>query len=145
MNKIHSGVIDNYEMDRKNNGITAGTLNRDMAIIRRVLSLSARMWRDEQGRPWLDTVPMLPVIQGEKRKPRPISWHEQETLLKALPEYLAEMVLFALNTGLRDQELCGMKWLDECKVQGLDTTVFIINSERAKNEHERIKSALLLN
>ena len=66
-------------------GISAGTLNRDMAIIRRVLSLSARLWRDEQGRPWLDTVPMLPTVQGEKRKPRPINWQEQESFLKQLP------------------------------------------------------------
>jgi integrase len=31
-----------------------------------------------------------------------------------------------------------MKWTDECKVNGLETTVFIISEERAKNEHERI-------
>jgi len=142
--KIHSGVFDEYIRDRKKTGITAGTLNRDMAIIRRLLSLSARMWRDEQGRPWLDTVPMLPLIQGEKRKPRPISWNEQDRLLKALPEYLAEMALFALNTGLRDQEICGMKWLDECNVQGLDATVFIISQERAKNEHSENTTFFIL-
>ena len=136
--KIHSGVLEPFIDDRKQAGISAGTLNRDIAIIRRVLSLSARLWRDDQGRPWLDTLPMLPFIQGESRKPRPISWQEQEVLLKALPKYLAEMALFALNTGLRDQEICGMKWADECKVNGLDTTIFIISEERAKNEHERI-------
>jgi integrase len=48
------------------------------------------------------------------------------------------MALFALNTGLRDQEICGMKWADECKVSGLDTTVFIIDDIRAKNKYERI-------
>jgi integrase len=136
--KIHSGTLDDFIKDRKKSGISAGTLNRDMAIVRRVLSLSARLWRDDQGRAWLDTVPMLPTIEGIKRKPRPISWQEQEALLKALPAYLADMTLFALNTGLRDQEICAMKWSDECKVNGLDTTVFIISEERAKNEHERI-------
>ena len=136
--KIHSGTLDDFIKDRKKSGISAGTLNRDMAIVRRVLSLSARLWRDDQGRAWLDTVPMLPTIEGVKRKPRPISWQEQEALLKALPAYLADMALFALNTGLRDQEICAMKWSDECKVNGLDTTVFIISEERAKNEHERI-------
>lgn len=136
--KIHSGVLDDFIRDRKRAGISAGTLNRDMAIIRRVLSLSARLWRDDQCRPWLDTVPMLPTIEGAKRKPHPISWQEQERLLKALPSYVADMALFSLNTGLRDQEICAMKWDDECKVNGLDTTVFIISEERAKNEHERI-------
>lgn len=136
--KIHSGVLDDFIKERKKAGITAGTLNRDMGVIRRVLSLSARLWRDDRGRPWLDTVPMIPNIEGVKRKPRPISWQEQEGLLKALPCYLADMALFSLNTGLRDQEICGIKWDDECEVKGLDTTVFIISEERAKNEHERI-------
>ena len=136
--KIHSGTLDNFIKDRKKYGISAGTLNRDIAIIRRVLALSARLWRDDQGRAWLDTIPMLPTIEGATRKPRPISWQEQEALLKALPKHLADMVLFALNTGLRDQEICAMKWDSECKVNGLDTTVFIISEERAKNERERI-------
>ncbi len=48
------------------------------------------------------------------------------------------MALFALNTGLRDQEICAMKWEDECRVNGLDASVFIISETRAKNEHERI-------
>lgn len=136
--KIHSGALEEYIKDRKKAGISAGTLNRDMGVIRRVLSLSARLWRDDQGRAWLDTVPMLPAIEGIKRKPRPINWQEQELLLKALPDYLASMALFSLNTGLRDQEICGMRWNDECKLSGTDKSVFIISEERAKNEHERI-------
>jgi len=136
--KIHAGLLDGYISDRKKAGISAGTLNRDIGVVSRVLSLSARLWRDDQGRPWLDTVPMFPKIEGAKRKPRPINWQEQESLLKSMPAYLADIVLFSLNTGLRDQEVCGMKWSDECKVNGLGATVFIISEERAKNAHERI-------
>lgn len=136
--KIHAGALDGYIADRKAEGIAAGTLNRDIGVIRRVLSLSARLWRDDRGRPWLDTAPLLPALEGPKRKPRPISWQEQDALLKNLPGYLADMALFALNTGLRDQEVCGMKWTDECNVNGLDASVFIISEERAKNTHERI-------
>jgi integrase len=136
--KVHIGVLDEFIKARKSAGISAGTINRDLAVIRRVLSLSARLWRDDQGRPWLDTVPMLPAVQGVKRKPRPINWNEQEALLKNMPAYLADMCLFALNTGLRDQEICGMRWDDEFKVKGSDATVFIVTEERAKNNHERI-------
>ncbi|MBE0437664.1 MAG: site-specific integrase [Methylomicrobium sp.] len=138
LSKIHAGSLDGYIKSRKLHGITAGTLNRDMAIIKRVLSLAARYWRDENGKPWLDTVPMLPTVKGETRKPRPISWPEQERLLKNLPGYLADMVLFMLNTGLRDQELCGLKWAEECRVNGLDAAVFVITDERTKNAREKI-------
>jgi len=138
LNKIHASSLDVYIKERKGKRISAGTLNRDMAVIRRVLTLSARLWRDDQGRPWLDTVPMLPAVQGAKRKPRPISAAEQDRLLKDMPGYLSDMVIFALHTGLRDQEICGLRWDDEAKVPELDTTVFIITEERAKNSHERI-------
>jgi len=135
---IHSGSLDGFIKSRQAAGITAGTLTRDLAIVRRVLNLAAKLWRDEHGRPWLATAPMLPPIQGAKRKPRPISIAEQDKLIRTMPTYLADMVLFALHTGLRDQELCGLKWDHEARVPELDTTVFIIGEERAKNERERI-------
>lgn len=133
LRKIHSASLDPFIRDRKANGISAGTLNRDRAVVRRVLKLSAAMWRDDQGRPWLDSAPLLPAIHGAKRKPHPISVTEQEMLIRAMPQYLADMTLFALHTGLRDQELCGLKWDHEDKTSG----AFTITEERAKNGHER--------
>lgn len=138
LDRVHAGTLDPFIAERKANGITAGTLNRDLAIIRRVLNLAARLWRDEEGRPWLETPPMLAMVKGEKRKPRPISWSEQGRLFKDIPDYLAEMTLFALHTGLRDQEICGLRWEWEHQVMGLETTVFVIPETEAKNGRERI-------
>lgn len=138
LQKIHSASLDRFISDRKAVGISAGTLNRDLAIIRRVLKLCVRMWRDEQGRPWLDSAPLLPIINGKKRKARPITNEEQGRLLKGMPQYLIDMSLFALHTGLRDQEICGLQWEHERKIVGTEDTVFIITEEQAKNKHERI-------
>jgi integrase len=138
LRKIHSASLDQFIRDRKAAGISAGTLNRDMAVIRRVLKLCAAMWRDEQGRPWLDMAPLLPAIPGPKRKPRPITVAEQDRLMKGMPQYLMDMALFALHTGLRDQEICGLQWEHERKIAGTNDTVFIVTEERAKNSHERI-------
>jgi integrase len=138
LREIHFGSLERYIKDRKAQGITAGTLNRDMAVVRRILKLAANLWRDNKGRPWLENAPLFPVIQGAKRKPRPISAAEQDRLIRHMPTYLADMTLFAVHTGLRDQEICRMRWDDEAKVNGLDTTVFIVTEDRAKNEHERI-------
>lgn len=138
LQKIHSASLDQYIRDRKVAKISAGTLNRDMAIIRRVLKLCVVMWRDEQGRPWLDSAPLLPTVQGEKRKAHPLTVVEQERLIVGMPGYLADMALFALHTGLRDQEICGLKWEHEAKISGTQDAVFIVTEERAKNGHERI-------
>ncbi len=138
LRKIHSGVLDGFVKDRKAAGITAGTLNRDLSIIKRVLKLSAELWRDENGRPWLDTAPMLVKVQGKKRPPRPISWDEQTKLFSAMPRYLAEICEFLVNTGVREQRALNLKWTDEAKISGVDASVFIIADEDEKNQQERI-------
>ncbi|HEV7610385.1 MAG TPA: tyrosine-type recombinase/integrase [Steroidobacteraceae bacterium] len=63
---------------------------------------------------------------------------EQALLFKELPDHLARMALFKVNTGLREQEVCGLKWDYEVKVPELDTSVFIIPGERVKNGEERL-------
>lgn len=138
LTRVHSGTLERFIQDRKCAGISAGTIRRDLAVIRRVLVLASRAWRDEQDRPWLDTIPLLQMPQGPQRKPRPITWDEQAELLKHLPGYLAEMCLFALNTGCRDQEICGLRWDKEFVVGGIDAAVFIVTDGEAKNGQERI-------
>lgn len=67
---------------------------------------------------------------------RPISWTEQTALIKGLPAYLARMALFAVNTGCRDQEVCGLKWEWEQELDG--RTAFVIPGNVTKNREEKI-------
>ena len=72
---------------------------------------AARSYRDEDGRPWLEALPLLITMLPESpRSPYPITWAEHDRLFPRLPEHLARMALFALNTGLRDANLCGLQW-----------------------------------
>jgi integrase len=48
------------------------------------------------------------------------------------------MVLFALHTGLRDQEICGLRWDWEHQFQGTELSLFVIPETNAKNGRERI-------
>ncbi len=59
-------------------------------------------------------------------------------MFQELPDHLARMAIFKVNTGLREQEVCGLKWDYEVKVPELDTSVFIIPGERIKNGEERL-------
>ena len=59
-------------------------------------------------------------------------------LFKELPEHLARMALFKVNTGCREQEVCGLKWEYEVKVPELKTAVFIIPGANVKNGHDRL-------
>ena len=45
-----------------------------------------------------------------------------------LPKYLANMILFKVNTGCREQEVCKLQWDWEVEVEvpELNTSIFII-------------------
>ena len=69
---------------------------------------AARVYRDDNGTPWLDAVPTLitiTMLAESPRSPYPITWDEQDRLLRKMPAHLATMALFAVNTGLRDSNL----------------------------------------
>lgn len=136
LHQVHAGSLQGFISDRQEAGIAAGTINRDLAIIKRVLTLSARLWRDENGQPWLQTIPMLPTIKGATRKPYPLSWEEQERLFAELPPHLIDMAQFAVHTGCRDSEICGLCWKEEIQLE--DGSVFLLEGERTKNGRDRI-------
>lgn len=136
LHQVHAGSLQPFIKSRQAAGIAAGTINRDLAIVKRVLTLAARLWRDEEGQPWLLTVPMLPTIKGPKRKPYPLSWEEQTKLFAELPAHLADMALFAVNTGCRAAEICGLRWDEEIRLE--DGSVFLLEDGRTKNGKERI-------
>jgi len=68
----------------------------------------------------------------------PLTQEEQSVLFQELPDHLARMALFKVNTGCREQEVCGLRWDYEVKVPELDTSVFLIPKEQVKNGEERL-------
>ena len=72
------------------------------------------------------------------RDPYPLTWSEQEELFDVLPQHLRRMCIFAVNTGCRDKEVCGLRWDYEIEVPQLETSVFIIPKERVKNRTDRL-------
>ena len=60
---------------------------------------------------------------------------EQNTLFCLLPAHLADMAIFAVNTGCRDAEICNLLWGWEVAVRELQTSIFIIS---VKNGEERL-------
>lgn len=140
LDEIHDGTIKPYIDFRKSKGYKSSTVKRDLAIVRRILRLAAQSWRDEHGLSWLDIPPLLQIPDWkDARKPRPISWKEQEVFFEALPPHLHDMALFKVNTGCREQEVCGLCWDWEYPIPELKTSVFIIPAhEGVKNGEDRI-------
>lgn len=128
IDNIHQGTLQAFIDKRRAEKIKSGTVKRDLAVVRRILTLASRVWRDNEGRPWLTTAPPLLEMPNwdDAAEPYPLSWVEQEKLFNALPVHLEKMALFAINTGLREQGVCWLRWEWEVKIPELNTSVFII-------------------
>lgn len=139
LDRIHLGTLQPWIDRRRKDGKAVGTINHGIKVVRRILNLAASDWVDEHGLTWLHAAPKLRLLPDrEKRQPYPLSWAEQTALFRELPVHLAEMALFAVNTGCRDQEVCTLRWEWEVAVPELGTSVFIIPGTRVKNGDERL-------
>jgi integrase len=138
LQKVHYGSLQTFIRDRLKAGKSPGTINRDLAVLRRILNLCARLWRDESDRPWLDTAPLIQMQRHpNKRRPYPLSMEEQRLLFSELAGHLGRMALFKVNTGTREHEVCSLRWSWEVKIPELYTSVFVIPPTEVKNGIER--------
>ena len=139
LERVHSGVLQPWIEHRKKEGVSNGTINHGLKVVRRILNLAANEWIDEYGLTWLAVAPKIKLLpDNNKRLPYPLSWDEQQMLFKALPTHLANMALFAVNTGCRDREICTLRWDWEVRVPEPNTSVFIVPGDFVKNGDDRL-------
>ena len=139
LKRIHIGVLQSWIEHRRKEGVATGTINHGLKVVRRILNLAQSDWLDENGLTWLAAAPKIKLLPDtKKRQPYPLNWEEQQQLFSALPAHLAEMALYAVNTGCRDAEICNLRWDWEVKVSTLETFVFIVPGEFVKNGDERL-------
>ena len=139
LHRVHRGTLDPWVDFKREEGRKPATINHGLAVVRRILRLAEYEWMDEHGLTWLERAPRIRMLPNPNpRQPYPMSWTEQQALFSELPPHLAEMALFAVNTGCRDAEVCRLQWDWEVKVPSLDTFVFIVPGSFVKNGEERL-------
>jgi len=140
---IHNDSFDGYRKDRAH--VTASTRNRTIGVARRVLTEAAKLWTyPRTSLTWLAEVPLLLMEKEVNARPAyPLDRYEQNLLFSELQPTMARMARFDVNTGLRDQELCGLQRAWERRVPDLDTggirrSVFVLPAWATKNSEARI-------
>jgi integrase len=134
LDAIHMGSLQPYIEARRKDGRKTRTINHGLQVVRRILNLAASEWVDEYGLTWLAATPKIKLLpEYDSREAYPISWDEQAKLFQALPDHLAQMALFAVNTGCRDTQICWLKWEWEVQVPELNTSVFIVPKYTIEN------------
>jgi hypothetical protein len=65
LHQVHDGALAPYVAKRLKEGRAHKTVNLGLGIVRRILNLAAKSWRDDHGRTWLEHAPaitMLPLV-----------------------------------------------------------------------------------
>lgn len=140
---IHSGTLDEFRYHRLEvDKVTPTTVNRTLEVVRTVLIRAARVWRGDDGLPWLPSAPLIEMLPEKRRQPYPISWAEQRALFAEQPAHLSRPLLFAVNTGARDENIVGLKWEWERRIPELKRSVFLIPAGEFKSDRPHV---LILN
>ncbi len=139
LDRLHIGSLQSWINERRREGVSVGTINHGLKVVRRILNLAATEWMDDFGLTWLAAAPKIKLLPDtHKRQPYPLDWDEQGRLFRELPGHLGSMALFAVNTGCRDGEICRLQWNWEVRVPALETSVFMVPGELVKNGEERL-------
>jgi len=101
---INRDLLDRIRAARIAEGLKNSTVNRTLEVIRAILRKAALEWD------WLDKAPMFRMLGEPKRRIRWITRDEASRLIAALPDHLAAMVRFSLETGLRRSNVTGLLW-----------------------------------
>jgi integrase len=139
LRQVHMGSLQAFIAKRRADGVKSRTINNALALTRHILNLAASEWRDDEGLTWIEYAPKIKLLKvTDGRPPYPLSREEQAVFFRELPDHLARMALFKVNTGCREQEVCGLKWEYEVQVPELGTSVFVIPGKRVKNGEDRL-------
>ena len=140
LNAVHMGSLQIFMDTERKLGNKNRTINYPLQTVRRILNLASTEWLDEYGLTWLLSSPKIKLLSlKDARKPYPLSWEEQATLFKELPDHLNKMAVFAVNTGCRETVICTLQWDWEITVPEIPGgSVFVIPDLASKNGEERI-------
>ncbi|ORU92860.1 MAG: hypothetical protein A6F70_03930 [Cycloclasticus sp. symbiont of Bathymodiolus heckerae] len=124
---VHMGSLQAFIDNSRQLSVKSATVKRELAVVRQILNLASGVWRDENDKPWLMGVPKIVMPDWrDSAQAYPLNWDEQATLFNLLPAYLANMALFKVNTGLREQEVCWLRWDWEIKIPEINANIFLI-------------------
>jgi integrase len=85
-------------------GVSNATVNRCLQVVSRILRKAQNEWE------WVTSVPKVPILPEPLERVKFLTFDEAQRLLAELPEHLASMAAFTLETGLRMSNVTGLQW-----------------------------------
>lgn len=106
VSKLNPRTISDYKVMRRNKGAAPNTVNNELRLLSHAYNLAIREWE------WADLNPVSRVSKEKVNNQieRWLTHEEEEKLLAVSPAWLREIMVFALNTGLRQSEILDLTW-----------------------------------
>lgn len=109
LSEITPELIEKYKEKRLRARVKPATANRDLAILKNAFNRAIYEWNP----PWFRGENPMKRVEMEKENNKRTRWqsYEDEAKLKEVsPEWLWQICLFAIETGLRQNELLSLIW-----------------------------------
>ena len=103
--EITTNRIKKYVQERIEEGLSPGSVNRELSALKRMLHLGARCTPPKVGQ-----VPYVPMMKESNIRKGFFTHEEFLALRGALPKDLRPLVAFAYNSGWRKGEILGLTW-----------------------------------
>ncbi len=94
-----------YMIARQQQGASNGTINRELAALKRMFNLASKMTP-----PKVTRVPFIPMLKESNVRQGFFEHREYLALLRELPHYLKPLLTFGYFTGARKGELLQLRW-----------------------------------
>ena len=117
--------IAEYKVLRYGEGAKPATINKELAMLSKAFSLAVREWE------WVKENPVSKVTKEREnnKRDRWLVHDEEKKLLENSAQWLKDIILFALHTGLRKDELLSLQW---SRVDLFRKTIIIQETENGK-------------
>jgi integrase len=106
LTEITPAMISDFKVKRRADGVSPRTINYELTTMSHAFNIAIREWGLASDNP----VKKVRKERVSNNIERWLTLEEEKKLLQASPKWLQDIIIFAINTGMRQSEILDLKW-----------------------------------